>query len=278
MNKQITEPLIREGIEFTLGRPVQISVVGYEHPAGIPARFLAGFIPAVALSNQLSRENIDSMIRIVDPTAVANHCNGWQSGSSRFHQIISDFLHREEAKFFIDQAEQISETGLETLELVGSKIVRSQDPQIVELVSRIQASGEKHGGENGRKNSILYLAAHPFSWSELYHPSIWKTKPDNKWAHVNLMSKAEERFSLMRKLIVNDQVNLSSEVNPRDVYMSVCNTPCYMLLEGEPTFDDFLMRGHEWCRGRYSDLKRRNRNYERIARDFEVICSHLRLN
>lgn len=277
MNK-IIESFILDSVEIPLNQTVEISVVAYEHPAGIPARFLTGFIPAITLAKHFESRGVKSVIRVIDPTSIANYCNGWRGSQARFQEIISNFFCDRKIDFFFDEAEPVNWESLEILQAIGSEIATSTDPQIVDLVSRIRESGKKHGGENGEKNSLIYLAAHPFSWHDLHHPAIWKTAPTLTHTYINLISKAEERFTVVRKFVRNLRKDLRTCIDPLDRYMTVCNTPCYIRLQDEPTYDDLVSRGPEWCEERYRDLKARNRNCERISRDFQIFISHLGLN
>jgi len=273
----ISSGLIKEPISLKPDSVVQISVVAYEHQAGIPARFCAGLLPAIDLARKLDSYGIKSALRLLDPSPIANYCNGWEIKQPRFREIIAEFLQKSGVVFFFDEAEQISNEGLELLRALGLELETSTDENVIGVVQRIQESGRKHGGDSGASNALLYMAAHPFSWLDMYHPSIWKRRYSNDHQFVNLMSKSEERFSVVRKFLQNRRPDLSTNISLIDRYVAICSTPCYIPLDGEPMFEELVSHGYSWCYDRYREIKKRNSNYERVCRDFRLLMSFLEL-
>lgn len=269
---EIASPLVRGGpLSVESDRAVQISVVSYEHQLGMPARFCAGLLPAIELYRKFESHAIRSVIRLVDPTPIVHYCNGWVISNPIFRDVISQFLQNNEIRFFFDQAEPVGDDALSILQELGSRLENPGDTVVHDIVQRIRESGRKHGGDVGAKNSIVYMAAHPFSWLNMYHPSLWKKPCPQDCQLFNLMSRSEERYSLVRKFLQTARPDLATGTQPFDIYMNVCDTPCYMPLEGEPRYVDLLERGYEWCHGRYMEIKKRNSNYERICRDFRLL-------
>lgn len=258
------------------GKTVQTSVVAYEHPAGIPARFCAGLIPAIALSRQLAVHGVKSTVRLIDPSPIANYCNGWEISEPQHRGILSEFLTDHGVNFFFDEAEQMTESAIGVLKAVGHELESATDPVIADMVIRIRESGRKHGGELGADNAVLYMAAHPFSWLDMYHPLVWSRQysPDT-CCFVNLMSKPEARFTMIRKHLRNRRPDLTSGINPADCYTTICNTPCYIPLEDEPTFVDLIGKGYRWCHDRYWEIKGKSGNHRRALKDFEALMSFL---
>lgn len=259
-----------------LNKTVQISVVAYEHSLGIPARFCIGLVPAIALSKQLKSIAIESVVRLIDPTPIANYCNGWKIKESHFKNVISEFLNNHGVNFFFDEAEQVSDGALEILGAIGQDLLSATDTMVVDMIQRIKESGRKHGGELGANNAILYMAAHPFSWLDMYHPLIWKKHYSLiDYQFVNLMSKSESRFTLIREFLQEKRPDLSTAINSFDLYMTVSDTPCYIPLEDEPTFTDLTFNGYEWCHKRYKELKGKSGNHRRAFKDFELLESFI---
>jgi len=258
------------------GKKIQISIVAYEHQAGMPARFCTGLVPATALSKQLASIGVTSTIRVIDPTPIANYCNGWETKKTKFKKVISNFMIGHEIDFFFDESEEMSESTIELLREVGEELETSTDAVVLDMVQRIKESGMKHGGESGASNAILYMAAHPFSWLEMYHPLVWSRRYSSEELHcVNLMSKPEARFAVIRKFLQERRPDLCSGINPVDHYMTVCNTPCYIPLEGEPMFADLTSQGYERCHQHYQALKSRSSNHKRALKDFESLMRFL---
>lgn len=269
---EIASPLIRgDPLSAESDRIAQISVVSYEHQLGIPARFCAGLLPAIELYRKFELHAIKSVIRLVDPTPIVDYCNGWVISNSIFRDVISQFLQNNEIRFFFDQAEPVGDDALSILQELGSRLENPEDTVVRDIVQRIRESGRKHGGDMGAKNSIVYMVAHPFSWLNMHHPSLWKKPCPQDCQLFNLMSRSEERYSLVRKFLQTVRPDLAVGTQPFDIYMNVCDTPCYMPLEGEPRYVDLLEHGYEWCHGRYTEIKKRNSNYERICRDFRLL-------
>lgn len=258
-------------------RTVQISTVAYEHQLGIPARFCSGLLPSIELVRILRLHNIKSIIRLVDPTPIANHCNGWSIEVPRFRDILSQFLQGKEVDFFFDTAEQVSDQGLKILHELGDELKGCQDSSITEIVGRIKESGKKHGGESGANNAILYMAAHPFSWLDMHHDFVWKRKYGPEYQLINVMSRSEERFAVIRNFLLEARPDLATDTEPRDAYMTLCSTPCYIPLEGEPVFAELDEHGYNWCLDRYVQIKKISSNHERAYRDFRLLMSFLGL-
>lgn len=271
----ITSPLIKETFSLRPDSMVQISIVAYEHQMGMSARFCTGLLPAIELVRQLKLNNVKSIIRLVDPTPIANYCNGWEIKQSQFRDVITQFLQNADVNFFFDEAEQVNSDALKILRELGTELETSTEEKVVNVVQRIRESGRRHGGDSGANNALLYMAAHPFSWLDMYHQAVWKKRYSQDGQFVNLMSKSEERFSVVRKFLQNQRPDLSTNINPTDQYMTVCNTPCYIPLDGEPTFLDLTNYGYDWCYKQYCALKKMSSNHERICKDFRLLMSFL---
>lgn len=253
-------------------KDVQISVVAYQYPIGMPARFCAGLIPAVVLAKQLALHNVAATIRIIDPSSIANYCNGWATGNLEFHDVLKDFLREHEVSFFFDEAKPVTDSSLKVLNVVGQELTSPSNNEVAEMVERIKESGRRHGAESGASNAIFYMAAHPFSWLDMHHPLVWNKKYVAETCQfVNLMSKAESRFTVIRQYLRNKVPALDSGIVSADYYMTICNTPCYLPLEDEPLFTDLEQHGLEWCRNRYQTLKGKSNNHRRALKDFESL-------
>ena len=241
---EIASPLVRGGpLSVKSGCTAQISIVSYEHQLGIPARFCAGLLPAIELYRKFELHGVKSVIRLADPTRIVDYCNGWVISNPIFRDIVSQFLQNNETQFFFDQAEPVGDDALNLLQELGSKLENPGDTIVHDIVQRIRESGRKHGGDVGAKNSIVYMAAHPFSWLNMHHPSLWKKPYPQDCQLFNLMSRSEERYSFVRKFLQTVRPDLATSNQPFDIYMNVCDTPCYMPLEGEPKYVDLLEHG-----------------------------------
>jgi hypothetical protein len=180
-----------------------------------------------------------------------------------------------EINYYFDRVQDVTAKSLEILGNVGIELETSSVEAIVNMVRKIRESGRRHGGEAGEKNSVLYMAAHPFSWLNLYHPSLWRTTLAEDISFINLMSKPERRFTLVRDYLKEKREDLSSGICPIDCYMTICNTPCYIPLEGEPTYDDLITHGYQWCLERYESIKKLGDNYPRVLKDFRELNKFL---
>lgn len=278
-NKIIRSPWIIGNLSLQPGKAVQISIVAYEHSAGMPARFCAGLIPAVEVSRQLEKNAFESVVRVIDPTPIANYCNGWQAKQSQFRDVVADFFNRNSVAFFFDEAERVDSGAIEILSDLGAELESCVDVKVIDMVKRIKESGRRHGGDFGVNNATLYMAAHPFSWLDMYHPLIWKEiYPLEDFHFVNLMSSSEERFKVIRKYLQGRRPDLCTKNNPVDRFMAVCNTPCYIPLEGEPTLADLIAHDHDWCRVRYREFGAKGNNHIYAHKDFEALVSFLGQN
>lgn len=274
MSISINCPWLEESLPCWEGCKVQISIVAYAHPAGIPARFCAGLIPAIDLTRRFAEHGVKSTVRLIDPSPIANYCNGWENSEPRFRGVLGDYLAKHGVSYFFDIAEPVTDETLAILNSVGQELETPSDPTIADMVQRIKESGRKHGGSIGEDNAIVYMAAHPFSWLDLHHPLVWNRRYDSdSVCYINLMSKPESRFTAVRRFLTSRRPDLSSGINPVDRYMTICNTPCYIPLEGEPTFGDLTDHGPEWCLNRYLEIKKVSNNHRRAYKDFESLMS-----
>lgn len=278
-NVIIRSPWITKKLSLRPGKSVQISIVTYEHAAGIPARFCAGLIPAAGVSKQLLSLGFESVVRVIDPTSIANYCNGWQENQSQFRDVITKFLWDSNVAFFFDEAERVSNGAIDVLSSLGSELEVSRDRKVADIVRSIKESGKRHSGDSGFNNATLYMAAHPFSWLDMHHPLIWKKSySPTEYHFVNLMSVAEERFIVVRRFLQERRPDLSSNINPIDRFTTLCHIPCYIPVAGEPTFADLVDRGYSWCHNRYSQLATESSNHVYAHKDFKALMSFLRLN
>ncbi|MCX6765106.1 MAG: hypothetical protein NT148_01025 [Candidatus Nealsonbacteria bacterium] len=273
-NRVIKSPWIVGNLSLRPGNAVQISIVAYEHSAGVPARFCAGLIPAIDVSKQLKQNAFESVVRVIDPTPIANYCNGWQPKQSQLKDLIAKFFNDNGVEFFFDEAEPIGNGALEVLGALAAELEYAKDEKVADMVERIRESGKRHGGDLGSDNSTLYMAAHPFSWLDMHHPLIWKKfYPPDGYHFVNLMSTSEERFTVVRKFLQRRRPDLCTNNNPTDRFMTICNTPCYIPLDGEPTLADLINHGHDWCHSRYCEFKAIGNHHARACKDFEALMA-----
>lgn len=278
MNNRIIKSAWIEGkLSLTPGNVVQISIVAYEHADGLPARFCAGLIPAAEVSKQLQALGFESVVRVIDPTPIASYCNGWSDKMEpRFRNVIDAFFKSRGVALFFDEAEPPQNEAIELLQDIGKELESPDDRRVVDAIQRSKMSGRRHGGDSGVRNSMLYMAAHPFSWLDMYHPLIWKrTYPGEGHQYVNLLSMAEERFAVIRKFLCRQRPDLCTGLNQVDRFMTLCSTPCYIPVDGEPLLSDLDLRGYDWCRARYRELKDVSTKHARALKDFEALVAFL---
>ncbi|MFA6050372.1 MAG: hypothetical protein WC761_04215 [Candidatus Paceibacterota bacterium] len=264
-----TSLLISGNLNFH-SNDVLISLVVYEHPNGLPARFCAGLLPAVSLYRKFEASGVRVKVRVIDPSPIASFCNGWNNGQSQCLREVKKFLSLHSINYFIDVAEKPTDEAVAILDRLGSCLESTPDDNVKELVVQVRESGRKHGGEQGYQNSLRYMAAHPFSWHDMHHPSLWKYRP-NGALRINLMSPAEQRFSIIREYLINHEKDLVIEEKPVDRYTTICRTPCYIPLVGEPTLTDLKTKGVDWCKERYRALSKSGRAYEQACQDFLIL-------
>lgn len=273
-NRIIRSPWVIGNLSLRPGNVIHISIVVYEHLVGLPARFCAGLVPAVDVSRQLKQNGFKSVVRVIDPTPIADYCNGWQLRQTQFRDVVTDFFNRNSIAFFFDEAERVDNGATEILMELGGELESAEDEKVADMVRRIKASGRRHGGNSGMENASLYMAAHPFSWLDMHHPLIWKKSyPSAGHQFVNLMSTSEERFAVVRRFLQARRPDLCTDNHPIDRFMAVCNTPCYIPLGGEPMMADLSKHGHNWCCERYRELAIMSSSYARASKDFEVLSA-----
>lgn len=255
-----------------LGGTVVISVVAYQHPAGIPARLCAGLLAAIELYHRLPIGV--AQLRIVDPSPIAAYCNGW-SLCNETTSILQTFCEQASIHPVFDPAQPPCKESLDILQRVGERLMRTENPAVREMIQRIRESGRIHGGANGEQNALIYMAAHPFSWLDQYHPLIWQRRyPRDGCQYVNMLSQAESRFSLIRDEL-RQQPDYPSGLESEDLYMKICNVPCYIPLPQEPTYTEAKRVGWDACLAQYHNLKRLSENHRRATKDMEALIAFL---
>ncbi len=275
-NVKIGSPWVNGNLSLRPKHAVQISIVAYELPSGLPARFCAGLIPVADVVRQLRGLGFKSTVRVIDPTPIASYCNGWPPWQSRFRKVISEFFGSRGITCFFDEAEPPRNGALKLLNSIGAELENSCDQKVSQAIQRIKTSGRRHGGGSGVKNSMLYTAAHPFSWLDMYHPLIWKRAyPKDGNQFINLMSLSEEMFAVARKFLCQRRLDLCTDLNPTDRFMSVCSSPCYIPIDGEPTFTELEIHGADWCLSRYQSLQGTSVKHARALKDFEALIGFL---
>ena len=277
------EKFLKDSAVSLPGNTIQINVVVYGSPLGIPARFFAGLIPAVLLAKKFRSMGKEVILRAFCSIHIATFCNGWQGDLAAVQNrkainFAEWFFDRHNISFFIDYSCQVSDEMKTILGHLEAAI--KEEPTLQGVVGKLQGSGFRYGGEVGRERSILYAAAHPFGWQDLWHPSVWLKKPDENTAVVNVMSESEKSFSMVRKFLVD---RFSEYRLPRvnDVLTKTCQVPHYILFPGEPTMEDLQRKGIAACVQRYgrmlelasSDSERTM--VQKLLKDFVSVCEFL---
>ncbi len=185
---------------------IQLNVVVYGSPKGIPARFFAGIIPAILLAKKFIAQEKDVCIRVFNPITIASFCNGWQNGEDKERQnkkaitLAEKFLEKQGIPFFFDPSLPVSDEMMKALQPLEEAI--RNEPTLRGTLKRLETSGLRYGGGIGEKQSALYAVAHPFGWQDLWHQSLWLSKPAMGTTVINIMSEAEKPFSTVRRFLV----------------------------------------------------------------------------
>lgn len=263
---------------------VQLNVALYGSPRGIPARFFTGFIPVILLAKEIISGGANVIVRAFNPITITTFCNGWQyeteeTQNERAIFLAKNFFERQGVPFFIDISSPVTDEMILILNKLEEAIVK--EPDLQDITKRLQTSGLRYGGEVGRKRSLIYAAAHPFGWQDLWHHSLWPQRPNQEVLILNIMSEAEKRFSAVRQFLVSRFRELSlSEVC--DIFTKTCEIPHYILFPGEPSIEVLLTNGAGECAKRYGYLlENAKRNSEKetirgLIKDFNYTLDFMR--
>lgn len=251
-------------------KQVVVSVVAYEHARGIPARFFAGIYPAFELARKILDAGGKACVRIVNPLSIACYCNGWSHTNERLTQILAR-LNCCNIQFEQHLSQEVDGQMIDVLSTLACRL-EGELGKDHRLLQSIRQSGYKNGGQAGEANALLYAAAHPFSWLDMCHESVWKMVTNITNTHfIHLVSKSEERFAALRATLCTVAPEYLIEgIKVDERFLTVCNVPAYLPLDEEPLFEELGTRGHEECHRIYSRLKKeKGENYRRIIKDFE---------
>lgn len=259
----IDTPFLTSPVMVPVGKELVISIVAYETPDGLPARFLAGVMPAIDVAQKATESGISTVVRVIDPAPIASHFNGWDAYPTSHHELLSSFFGQCGVKFYIDRAATVTpdmECVIDSLASVLNELLNQDgvsESASIAAYKQLLKSAEKRGQE-GLKNTLRYVAAHPFSWLEFYHESLWSNRHNLDAHYINLMSKSESRFTAVGDLLLGYGTDFCSGLKPKRYHFTCCKMPSYVRQPDEPSFVDLKTIGPRACLERYGELAKRD--------------------
>lgn len=236
---------------------------------GLPARFLAGIIPAFSLAEAIREQfGAAASVRVFAPINLAVACNGFNGES---HTDIT----REQAQ---EQFRAIGTTVIDQGRILVQKLQQAQFPSIswkltldqpwnknaeelletiwkrsFELDEEQLSQARDTVVQTGKLNAHLYIPHHLFGWQDCFSPFIFpiEDKPQDGELVINCMSQSERNFQAFRRRLAWDlqvtRPNLLVSRSPVDVMTERCPGPHYIRSQDgeriEPSLEDLLSEG-----------------------------------
>lgn len=226
-------------------------VVGFSGEFGgnplraIPARFLAGFLPAFLLAETVREQTgITPTVRIFFPKNIAHHVNGLDIPrldiTIKVVKKVIEALHHScfpSTQLMFQEDQLITSSAVATLDRFSILIDAVEDRDVLKS---IHESAQRHGGQRGEANTTLYAAHHPFGWQEVGDRNIF----DEDLPHIviNTLPVSERRFSSLRRGL-RASIHTLNWDRPREVHdleMSTVGAHYLLIDPSEPTLEDAL--------------------------------------
>lgn len=231
------------------------NVFGINKDGELPARFLTGFISTFTLAQsiqELSEGSIQPKIRIFRPRRISQFINGISDSSAatqiaQGNALLESFAkdHFPDVQFFIEDDQEVSEQAVAVLGKLSDLLDVHCNPEVIQ---QVKDSGRKRGGEQGEKKALLYVAHHPFGWSDFHDPSIFSIKPAE--TVINTLPPSERKYTAAReelkKIVPRELKEIVIFGERQEMVINMCGTPHYIFVDdeqgnrAEPTISEVL--------------------------------------
>lgn len=266
------------------GNDAGVNVVfGIPHQE-LPARFLAGLVPAIAF---IETVNQNAELRIFVPLHLALHTGVSPVQAERKKQqgllFIQKFqtIFHPELTWFVDVDKPMTQTAIEFLIKLSDQLP-VQNPEIQSAWESILSSARRRGDE---KTAKVYGPHHIFGWQDCHEPNLFFEQLP-KTITINVMSTAERPFRLVRQAVVRGVEKNHSEIlvhgHHLDLETALCRRPHYLRVSikntQEPSLDDLLLAGfqevHRELTGQAASGV--SKKFREALKDLESVDNHIR--
>lgn len=259
---------------------------------GLPARFLAGIIPAFSLAEAMQNQfGIETSVRIFAPINLAVACNGFDGGDiSRTKEESHEWFRgigtkvMEQGGRLVDGFQQAQFPSVAWRLAIDQPWSRTAEELLTSIWERSSELNEDQLNQarnavvqTGKPNAHLYIPHHLFGWQDCFSQTIFSQddKPKEGELVVNAMSQSERNFQAFRKRLAWDLQVTKPELivpkSPIDVTTERCPGPHYIRSRDEvriePSLEDLLSDGFVSIVRGFSKLIEANPKFETARSD-----------
>lgn len=262
---------------------VGINVVFGVSETGLPARFLAGFVPAFSLAEALAvQKQTEPELRVFVPLHLAMECNNISDDHGKeivrqgvsFVQKFQEIFHPT-ISWFLDIDQPFTSEATSLLIDLSNEIIH--DPHLNQQWHQAFDAARKRGTE---ENALVYTPHHIFGWQDAKDPNLFFASQP-KQITMNCFSKSEEKFQDIRKKLMDvvrvQKPELVVHGQHIDLFTSRCPGPHYIPSEKrgsqEPLLSDLSLTGFKKTRNNLMGLL--SDGFHTALNDLESINDHI---
>lgn len=286
-----THPLqIKKGLKAETATNAVFNPLPTERGTDLPARFLAGFIPAIGIVDSFTEQqpNGKHILRVFVPINISSFVNEpdpeqtrklMDLGVNAVRMFIEKF--HPTTSFFTQTDKPVSDERMHVLAEISQLI----DPNS-NAFQRVARFSQGHGGE--RQDPRLYIADHLFGWQDLIDQNCYGSEELGATATViNCLPPSDKPFLDIRKQVLNALCSDSSLIHRGhhiDLITRASRTPHYIVIGNEPTLGQIRDEpsGVQWAltefdkiinsetdSGRRNSLKQAKKDFSRVVGHFD---------
>ncbi len=264
---------------------VGINVVLGISNIGLPARFLAGFVPAFSLAEAIAeKKSVSPELRVFVPLHLSEHANGIshkhgketvQQGVffvQKFHEIFHPTV-----TWFLDIDQPMARGTIALLGHLSDELLSQNNPSLAQVWEKTFVAAKKGGNAESAR---VYTPHHIFGWHDAWDPEkFFPASP--KQITINCFSTSEETFQSVRKALVpivsREMPELVVHGDHIDLFTDRCPGPHYMprTLNGkqEPLLPDLVSLGFSKTRRELVSLVQEG--FDTALKDLDSIRNHI---
>lgn len=263
------------------------AVFGISHTV-LPARFLAGFVPVMALGEALDAQKKPIKprpeLRIFVPIHLAQACGISEKDSREslnegvlFIQKFQEIFHPS-LQWFLDIDNPMNKQHIEILTKMSDEILQVFHDELSQDWQKIEKAAERRGIP---ETAQMYASHGVFGWQDFHdvgEPQFFRSQ--SKLITLNCMSTAEEPFRKFHETMkIHFPWRKIHGGKHIDLFTKFCRRPHYLRVDigshQEPTLSELILAGFEKTRSELESMKSLSHKFKQAERDLELINTHI---
>ncbi len=258
---------------------------------GLPARFLAGFIPAILVTQLIKeQQEVSPTIRTFVPLHLGLFCNeiNRERGMAVVNggrTIMEKFLtiYHPNVSWRMDFDQSWTDEATYMLAYLWEAMFENGDAQLEQIRIQNVESATKHGNGNSVERTDLYATHHVFGWQDCQSNLFFNEQDPQPTVVLNCMSSSEKRFQKIRERIRAKVQVLNPELLGQAKRLDLITTRCpgpHYLRSGEngslePSLDDLLSEGFTATVRSIYRLMECNPKFSTALKDLLLVGNHI---